>query len=401
MMIPPTMKMRAAVMTVTTSLPHSLLRPVLVSEVGMLAVVVVGARGRGGVFTVVEVVVSVEVYGVLVVLVVGVVVLSLLSSYLLDGRRRLMLSRQLSTSLLSFLDRQKCCPQPACNLIFFNQLFGTSLLPDIVMATNLNAVAKSPPAAIVADDPYATSDRNWHVTNVEEMRAMGISENPEYKDFWCADHVLRNMFVPSTMPRLRYEKLCQYLHCSVVENEDGGDRLAKVRPLITLCDRQFKACYIPNQNVSVDEAMIRFDGRLGWKQYMPKKPVKLGMKIWCLCDSETGYCSAFSIYTGATGNPNDGLDLGYRVVMNLMHPYLSSNRHVFADNYFTSVHLAKALLEADTYLCGTTRRTRREFPNTLAAIPLRSGESAKWTTDDNLVMLCKWHDKRDVYMIKP
>ena len=129
---------------------------------------------------------------------------------------------------------------------------------------------------------------------------------------------------------------------------------------------------------------------------MPKKPVKWGMKIWCLCDSETSYCSAFSVYTGATGNPNDGLDLGYRVVMNLMRPYLSSNRHVLADNYFTSVHLAKDLLQEDTYLCGTTRRT---FPNTLAAIPLRSGESAKWTTDDNLVMLYKWHDKRDVYMI--
>ena len=297
-------------------------------------------------------------------------------------------------------------PSTSTPLDFFNQLFGASLFPDIVMATNLNAVAKSPPAAIVADDRYATSDRNWHVTNVEEMRAffainmaMGISENPEYKDFWCADPVLRNMFVASTMPRLRYEKLCQYLHCSVVEDEDAGDRLAKVRPLITLCDRQFKACYTPNQNVSVDEAMIRFDGRLGWKQYMPKKPVKWGMKIWCLCDSETGYCSAFSVYTGATGNPNDGLDLGYRVVMNLMRPFLSSNRHVFADNYFTSVHLAKDLLQEDTYLCGTTRRTRREFPNTLAAIPLRSGESAKWTTDDNLVMLCKWHDKRDVYMI--
>ena len=139
-------------------------------------------------------------------------------------------------------------PSTSTPLDFFNQLFGASLFPDIVMATNLNAVAKSPPASIVADDRYATSNRNWHVTNVEEKRAffaidmaMGISENPEYKDFWCADPVLRNMFIASTMPRLRYETLCQYLHCSVVENEDAGDRIAMVRPLITLCDRQFKA----------------------------------------------------------------------------------------------------------------------------------------------------------------
>ena len=63
--------------------------------------------------------------------------------------------------------------------------------------------------------PFLNGRADFNVTNVEEMRAffainmaMGISESPEYKDFWCADPVLRNMFVASTMPRLRYEKLC-------------------------------------------------------------------------------------------------------------------------------------------------------------------------------------------------
>ena len=37
---------------------------------------------------------------------------------------------------------------------------------------------------------------------------------------------------------------------------------------------------------------------------------------------------------------NNGMDLGYRVVMQLMCGYMSSNRCVFADNYFTTVHLA-------------------------------------------------------------
>ena len=27
------------------------------------------------------------------------------------------------------------------------------------------------------------------------------------------------------------------------------------------------------------------DGRLAWKQYMLKKPVKWGIKLWCLCDT--------------------------------------------------------------------------------------------------------------------
>ena len=56
------------------------------------------------------------------------------------------------------------------------------------------------------------------------------------------------------------------------------------------------------------------------------------------------------------------LDLGYKVVMRLMRNYRHRHHHVYADNFFTSVHLAEALLQAYTYLCGTTRATRKEFP---------------------------------------
>lgn len=95
---------------------------------------------------------------------------------------------------------------------------------------------------------------------------------------------------------------------------------------------------------------------------------------------------------------NSGLDFGYHVVMGLMKNSLLANRHVYADNFFISAHLASDLLQADTYLCGTTRASRREFPNALAETHLFSGESVKWTSYDG-VMLMKWHDKRDVYMI--
>ena len=53
---------------------------------------------------------------------------------------------------------------------------------------------------------------------------------------------------------------------------------------------------------------------------MPKKPVKWGIKLWCLCDSVTGYCLAFKVYTGSEGTTQEEKDLGvgYCVVMNLM-----------------------------------------------------------------------------------
>ena len=41
----------------------------------------------------------------------------------------------------------------------------------------------------------------------------------------------------------------------------------------------------------VDEGMVKFKGRLFFKQYMPKKPVKYGIKLWMAAHSKTGYTS--------------------------------------------------------------------------------------------------------------
>ena len=59
--------------------------------------------------------------------------------------------------------------------------------------------------------------------------------------------------------------------------DDKAVKLSKVRPLITLCQDNYRRFYTPGRDLAVDDAMIEFDGRLAWKQYMPKKPVKWGI----------------------------------------------------------------------------------------------------------------------------
>ncbi|MEG7522412.1 MAG: transposase, partial [Chromatiales bacterium] len=228
--------------------------------------------------------------------------------------------------------------------------------------------------------------------------AMGLKVMSEYSDYWSEHPLFGCPYIKSVMAKRRYEKLCQYLHCSLPTEEAAGDKLRKVRPFITRCNERFCQIYSPSQNLSMDEAMIEYNGRLSWKQYLPLKPVKWGIKLWCLCDSDTGYCLKFEVYTGAAINVAQGKGLGYRVVMGLTDLYLNTNRHVFADNYFTSVPLAEVLLQHNTYLCGTTRASRKEFPNALGDLYMRQGDSAKWT-NENGVMLVKWHDKRDVCLI--
>jgi len=54
--------------------------------------------------------------------------------------------------------------------------------------------------------------------------------------------------------------------------------------------------------VSVDETMIGFKGRLGFIQYMPKKPTKWGLKAFVLSDAHTGYMYSWHLYTGMSNN---------------------------------------------------------------------------------------------------
>ena len=44
--------------------------------------------------------------------------------------------------------------------------------------------------------------------------------------------------------------------------------------------------------------MVKFKGRESKKQYVKKKPIRWGFKIWYRCASETGYLYQFDLYLG-------------------------------------------------------------------------------------------------------
>jgi hypothetical protein len=74
--------------------------------------------------------------------------------------------------------------------------------------------------------------------------------------------------------------------------------------------------------------MIGFSGRLGFKQYVPLKPTKRGIKVWVRADPHNGYVSDFQVYTGRTDNTPE-INLGGRVVLDLMQPLLDLGYHVY------------------------------------------------------------------------
>ncbi|XP_033731775.1 piggyBac transposable element-derived protein 4-like, partial [Pecten maximus] len=152
-----------------------------------------------------------------------------------------------------------------------------------------------------------------------------------------------------------------------------------------------------NRDVSFDEAMIGYTGRLTFKQYVPMKLTKRGIKVWMRADPNNGYVNEFQVYTGRQG-PDPEHGLGERVVWDLTRHIARKNHHVFCDNYFTSVNLFERLLAENTYACGTVRVNRKGLPKEVTTAKLKIQGDMVQRQKGNLVATA-WRDKRTVHVL--
>ena len=139
------------------------------------------------------------------------------------------------------------------------------------------------------------------------------------------------------------------------------DPLFKVRPFLDLLLPQFKAHFQPGRDLSIDEAMIGFERSIFFKQYMPAKPTKWGIKVWEMCEAATGCRVVFDICTGRASRQSTEVCLGHEVVDKLASEYYNQNRHLYFDRFFASVPMMKHLsvTEWDIRLCDSDGNTQR------------------------------------------
>ena len=109
-----------------------------------------------------------------------------------------------------------------------------------------------------------------------------------------------------------------------------------------------------------------------------------------------GYTWNYTIYTGEKESmPGVGHTQG--IVMKLLDGLDGCYRTVVADNFYTSISLAKYLLEHDTYLTGTLRSNRIGSAKVLDK-DLGRGEVYGLESKDGIKII-RWKDKKDVLMI--
>ena len=121
----------------------------------------------------------------------------------------------------------------------------------------------------------------WKNTSVPEMKNFlglyfltGILQKPSLSMFWCTRQSVETPSFARTMSRNRFELMKRYFHFSDNATSDKADPLYKVRPVHDYVVKRFQDVYTPGKNISIDEAMMLWKGRLAFKVYAPNKPIK-------------------------------------------------------------------------------------------------------------------------------
>lgn len=277
-------------------------------------------------------------------------------------------------------------------------MFITNEIIDLmVVETNRNADQMLNGRRITKASRYS----KWTPTDSDEIKLflglliwMGLMPLPSLKNYWSVKTRYKNHVASKIMSRNRFELLLRFWHFSNNEEAPENDRIFKIRNLVIKIVDNFQKTLEPDSMIAVDETMVPFRGRLKFRQYIPGKAHKYGIKLFKLCGTD-GYTYNIEIYAGKTQIQGKGL--GCRVVLDLCDRYLNVGRTIITDNFYTSIVLANELLAKNTNLIGTLRSNRVKLSEVTKAKLLPGQIIGK--ENSNGIVVAKWRDKRDVTML--
>ncbi|GBM42283.1 PiggyBac transposable element-derived protein 4 [Araneus ventricosus] len=161
---------------------------------------------------------------------------------------------------------------------FFCIFFDDDIVGYIASETNLYA------EDFIEKNDLTPSSRvpKWKDVDSSEIRVFlgiiilqGIVQKPLQKWYWSQRPLLSTPYLKQLMSEKRFSIIMKFLHFTNNETIDLETHpqpgLRKVYEVYDAINRKFKSSYVPERDVSVDESLLLYKGRLGCKQYLPKK----------------------------------------------------------------------------------------------------------------------------------
>ena len=239
----------------------------------------------------------------------------------------------------------------------WKQIFTNSILDKIVKYTNEygEIMAKS----------WTNMTRDDLMDFICVLFVASVQKRKDKPSNWFSNNrILELPICKKITSGRKFLTMLRYIHCCSVEHQPTGDDYDptyKVAELKEYLEKRYSRLFLPSQQLSLDETLIRSFGRMKFKVRIVTKAARYGIKVYVITDAATSYVLRVLIYTGkfTYGESFDeSMKKTVQVVKHLCEPFSKTYRTIYVDRFYTSVELLKELKKMDLYMTGTVMKNR-------------------------------------------
>ena len=102
--------------------------------------------------------------------------------------------------------------------------------------------------------------------------------------------------------------------------------------------------FLPGKDVSIDESLVLFKGRLSFQQYIKSKRARFIIKLYQLCSSNVTLLDFIVFHRNIASQlieMEEGAIITERITATLIERYLGKGHNLYMDNFHTSLKMAK------------------------------------------------------------
>ena len=184
----------------------------------------------------------------------------------------------------------------------FSLFFRDNLLEEICRWTN--------------KEGQGVFSNNWKDTTVAELRKVirtlllvGVykSSNEDLSQLWHMEHGRPIFCKIISRNHFQHElRVLRFDDAAARRSARSPDKFSPIRNVFEIWNKSLLDAYVPGPNLTIDEQLVTFRSRCPFRQYMPSKPGKYGIKIWAICDLASHYILKLDVYKGKEiGDPRE------------------------------------------------------------------------------------------------
>lgn len=146
-------------------------------------------------------------------------------------------------------------------------------------------------------------DETWIPVNCNDIKiyfalciVVAQVKKPKIQMNWSNRVIIKTPIFRKTMPLKKFLQITRFFHFVNNDTTDEMDKLHKVKPVVNYFNKKFKEVYVMEENITIDKSLMKFKGRMFYKQFNLSK--RFAIKFYKLCESSSVYCYNFKIYSG-------------------------------------------------------------------------------------------------------